>query len=184
MQIPNPIRSSRKFKREEFLLPSGITISGNGITVDFGGATLRGSAPTTDPDKREGVGVTVTGKNVTIKNLNVHGYKVGLLARDCSGLKLESIDASDNWKQRLLSGLDKEDGADWMSFHQNEKDEWLGYGAALYLVGCDGFSVRKCRARRGQCGAHAHALQRRPRGPERLLVSLRHRAGDVPKLSQ
>ena len=152
MQIPTTITTSRTFKRGEFFLPSGTIISGNNITVDFGGATLRGSKQATDPDKREGVGVTVTGKNVTLKNLKVHGYKVGVLARNCPGLKLENIDASDNWKQRLGSTLEREDESDWMSFHQNEKDEWLGYGAALYLVGCDGFSVRKCTTRRGQCG--------------------------------
>ncbi|MCX6368222.1 MAG: right-handed parallel beta-helix repeat-containing protein [Armatimonadetes bacterium] len=152
MQLPKTITTSLKLKRGVFVLPEGITITGNDIVVDFGGLTLRGTPQGIEPDKRAGVGVRVTGKNITLKNLNVHGYKVGVLARDCPGLVLENLDASDNWKQRLGSTLEKEDGADWMSFHQNEKDEWLGYGAALYLVGCDGFSVRQCKALRGQCG--------------------------------
>ena len=152
MQIPAALTTSRKFSRGEFFMPAGITITGDNLTVDFGGATLRGTVPTTEPDKRVGVGVRVTGKNITLKNLQVQGYKVGVLARSCPGLKLESIDASDNWKQRLASTLEKEDLSDWMSFHQNEKDEWLEYGAALYLVDCGGFSVRKCTALRGQCG--------------------------------
>lgn len=152
MQLPKTITTSLTLKRGAFLLPEGITISGNNITVDFGGTILRGSAETTEPDKREGVGVTVTGKNVTVKNLGVHGYKVGVLGRDCEGLTLEKIDASDNWKQHLASTAEKEDLSDWMSFHHNEKDEWLEYGAALYLVGCDRFTVRQCTARRGQCG--------------------------------
>ncbi|WP_309722762.1 right-handed parallel beta-helix repeat-containing protein, partial [Armatimonas sp.] len=152
MQPPKTITTSLKLKRGVFVLPEGITISGNNIVVDFGGLILRGTPETTEPNKREGVGVRVTGKNITLKNLNVHGYKVGVLARDSPGLVLEKIDASDNWKQRLGSTLEKEGSADWMSFHQNEKDEWLGYGAALYLVGCDGFSVRQCKALRGQCG--------------------------------
>lgn len=133
-------------------MPAGITISGDNLVVDFGGSTLRGTPATTEPDQRAGVGVTITGRNVTVKNLSVHGYKVGVLARDCPGLVLESVDASDNWKQRLASTLEKEDLSDWMSFHQNEKDEWLRYGAAFYLVGCDSFTVRRCTARRGQCG--------------------------------
>ena len=131
---------------------AAIRIVGDNLTIDFGGAVLRGTPDSTEPDQRVGTGILVKGRNITLKNLVVRGYKVGVFAQDCPGLTLEKIDASDNWKQRLLSGLDREDGADWMSFHQNEKGEWLRYGAALYLVGCDRFTVRKCHALRGQCG--------------------------------
>ena len=146
------ITRSTRFRKTDQLLPDGITIVGEGITLDFGGAILRGTPETAQPDARAGTGVLVQGRDITLKNLVVRGYKIGLLARECPGLRLENIDASDNWKQHLASGLDKEDQADWMSFHQNEKDEWLRYGAALYLVDCEGFTVRKCRARRGQSG--------------------------------
>jgi hypothetical protein len=129
-----------------------ITIKGNNITIDFAGATLEGSEQAIDPDKREGTGVIVEGNNITIKNLKVRGYKVGLIARNSKGLRLLSCDMSYNWKQHLLSTLDREDGADWMSYHQNEKDEWLRYGAGIYLSGCDSVEVKACRIVGGQNG--------------------------------
>lgn len=131
---------------------AALRIVGNNITIDFKGATLQGTDPKVEPNERTGTGVFVQGRNITIKNLKVRGYKVGLAAWNSPNLKLENIDASYNWKQRLLSTLDREDGADWMSFHQNEKDEWLRFGAAIYLRGCDNFEVKGCRAIGGQCG--------------------------------
>jgi hypothetical protein len=131
---------------------AALTIRGDNVTIDFAGAVLEGTPPTVDPDQRKGAGVRVIGKNVTIKNLRVRGYKIGLIAVDSPGLRIIDSDFSYNWKQRLKSGLDREDLADWMSFHRNEKDEWLRYGAAIYLRRCDGFEVRGTRATGGQCG--------------------------------
>jgi nitrous oxidase accessory protein NosD len=39
-----------------------------------------------------------------------------------------------------------------MSYHENEKDEWLRYGAAIYLTGCDGAEVDHNTAVQGQNG--------------------------------
>jgi parallel beta-helix repeat protein len=129
-----------------------VRIVGDGITVDFKGAVLEGSPTSTPPDQRQGTGLWVTGKNVTIKNARVRGYKTALFARDAPGLKVLDCDFSDNWKQRLRSDREKEDLGDWMSFHQNDKDEWLRFGAGAYLTRCDGFKVRDLRVNRGQCG--------------------------------
>jgi hypothetical protein len=82
-----------------------IQIKGNNITVDFHGATLEGSAATAEPDARKGLGLSVSGKNITIKNVKVRGYKVGLLARGCTGLKIVDSDFSYNWKQHLASTI-------------------------------------------------------------------------------
>jgi hypothetical protein len=131
---------------------AAVVVSGDGVVVDFRGAVLRGSPAETDPDKRSGLGILVTGQNVTIKNAVVRGYKVGLLARRAKGLKLIDCDFSYNWKQRLLSDAEKEDLADWMSYHQNDKDEWLRFGAAVYLRDCDEVEIRGVRATGGQCG--------------------------------
>lgn len=131
-----------------------IVVRGNGITVDFGGAILRGTPETVEPNERKGTAVYVEGRNVTIKNLKAHGYKIGLVARNSPGIKIENCDFSYNWKQRLLSTLDREDGADWMSFHRNEKDEWLRFGCGIYLRKCDGFEVKKCTVRGGQSGLY------------------------------
>ena len=138
--------------RDESGKSGAVSIKGDGSTGDVNGATLRGSGPETQPDERSGTGLYIEGKNVTVKNLSVHGYKLGIVARNSPGLKVINCDASYNWKQHLLSTLDREDGSDWMSYHTNEKDEWVGYGAAIYLRGCDGFEVKGCSATGGQCG--------------------------------
>jgi hypothetical protein len=132
--------------------PGALLIQGDGITVDFGGAVFRGTPETAEPNERGGVGIEVRGRNVTIRNARVHGYKVGLIARDAPGLKIVDSDFSYNWKQRLKSTLEREDLADWMSYHHNEKDEWLRYGAGIYLRNCDGFEVRNTRVTGGQNG--------------------------------
>ncbi|MBX7135405.1 MAG: right-handed parallel beta-helix repeat-containing protein [Fimbriimonadaceae bacterium] len=131
-----------------------IRIKGDNITVDFAGVTLQGTKPTVEPDQRKGTAVFVEGRNVTIKNLRARGYKLGLVARNSPGIKVIDCDFSYNWKQHLLSTLEREDGADWMSFHRNEKDEWLRYGCGIYLRKCDGFEVKGCTIRGGQSGLY------------------------------
>ena len=162
LQSQRTITKSGRVKKAEYALPTptpyddkkdaSIHIKGDNLVVDFQGATLRGTSATTEPNERKGTGVYVTGKNITILNANIHGYKIGLQARNAPGLKLINSNFSYNWKQRLLSTLDKEDGGDWMSYHRNEKDEWLRYGAAIYLRDCDGFEVKGCTAVDGQNG--------------------------------
>jgi nitrous oxidase accessory protein NosD len=129
-----------------------ITIRGNDLTVDFADAQLRGTLPTVEPDARKGTGIVVEGSNITLKNLNVRGYKIGLIARHCPGLKIVHANLSYNWKQHLLSTLDREDGSDWMSYHHNEQEEWLRYGAGIYLQDCDNFEIKEVTIGGGQCG--------------------------------
>ncbi len=131
---------------------AALEIVGDDLVVDFDGLVLRGSPPTTEPDQRAGTGILVRGKNVVLKNLKVHGYKIGLFAQGCLNLKIENSDFSYNWKQKLSSTPEKEDSSDWMSFHQNEKDEWLRYGAGIYLRNCEKFIVTKTKIVGGQCG--------------------------------
>ncbi len=146
---PGEYRLSRKSGELETEV---ILVSGDGITVDFSNVVLRGSDQKIAPDLRSGVAVKVTGKNVTIKGLRAHGYRVALIGSEATGLKVIDCDFSYNWKQHLKSGLDKEDSSDWMSYHQNEKNEWLRWGTGLYLDDCDGFEVRNLTVRGGQNG--------------------------------
>ena len=37
-----------------------------------------------------------------------------------------------------------------MSYHHNEKDEWLRYGAAMYLRNCNGAVITQCAVTGGQ----------------------------------
>src|SRR5262245_46486909 len=58
-----------------------VTVRGSNITVDFAGATLVGLDPEADPDHAVGVGIRIDGgTNVTIRNANVRGFKIGLRA--------------------------------------------------------------------------------------------------------
>lgn len=128
-----------------------ILIEGDNITVDFNNAVLKGSSQEKNPDEFFGLAVLIHNSNhVTIKNLNARGYKVALLAKDVTSLTLENCDLSYNYRQHLNSTQEKEDISDWMSYHHNENDEWLRYGAAIYLRHCSMAIIRNCKVTGGQ----------------------------------
>ncbi|MGZ8541286.1 MAG: right-handed parallel beta-helix repeat-containing protein [Chitinophagaceae bacterium] len=130
---------------------SSITIEGNDITIDFNNAELKGSNRVSDPDGFSGIGIIISNsRNVTIKNLKARGYKVAFLAKNVEKLTLDNCDFSYNYRQYLNSTQEKEDISDWMSYHQNEKDEWLRYGAAVYLRNCNLVTVKNCKVTGGQ----------------------------------
>lgn len=129
-----------------------ILIEGNNLVIDFNQAELKGSNGKM-PDAFFGVALLIrNSKKVTIRNLKANGYKVALLARNVEQLTLENCDFSYNYRQHLNSTQEKEDISDWMSYHHNEKDEWLRYGAAMYLRNCDKADIRNCRVTGGQNG--------------------------------
>lgn len=152
------IKKSVKVRKGSYVLngfdgmdKAAIVIQGNNITVDFSGAELKGSSGKKAPDEFYGVGILIKGgKNITIKNLSAKGYKVALLARNVEGLKIENCNFSYNYRQHLNSSQEKEDVSDWMTYHQNEKDEWLRYGAAIYLRGCYGATISGNKVTGGQ----------------------------------
>jgi nitrous oxidase accessory protein NosD len=130
-----------------------IMIRGRNITVDFHGAVLQGSDADADPDRFAGVAILVDGgEGVTVRGATVRGYKVGILARNSPKLHVTHNDLSYNWKQRLYSGIEKESLLDWMSYHQNEKGEWLRFGAGIYLDRCDGAEIDHNSVVQGQNG--------------------------------
>jgi nitrous oxidase accessory protein NosD len=130
-----------------------ITIRGENITIDFNGAVLAGGPDGVAPDGYAGVGVLIDGgRRVTVRNAIIRGYRVGILAWRSPDLRLSHNDLSYNWKRRLHSGVEKESLVDWMSYHQNEKDEWLKQGAAIYLAECDRAEVDDNTAVQGQNG--------------------------------
>lgn len=119
-----------------------LTIEGEGIVVDFNGAVLAGSKEVNRPDAFSGTAILIKGKNITLKNAVVRGYKVAVMAEGVESLQLLDCDFSYNWRPRLKSLREREDFSDWLSFHHNEKDEWLRYGAAMYLKNCPRALVR------------------------------------------
>jgi parallel beta-helix repeat protein len=130
-----------------------IIIRGDNITVDFKGSTLEGSPVSDDPDEAAGVAIRIEGgHNVKIVNARVRGYKVGIMARGTRELSLLDNDLSYNWKPRLYSLVEHESLMDWLSHHNNEHDEWLRYGAAIYLSDVKGGSIRGNRITQGMEG--------------------------------
>lgn len=152
------IKRSAKVKRATYRLDapaalnkSVIIIEGNNIVVDFNKAVLTGSNSKKAPNEFFGVAIHVRkGKNITIKNLAAKGYKVALYATGVEGLTIENCDFSYNYRPRLASTQEAEDLSDWMSYHQNEKDQWLRYGAAMYLRDCDRATVKGTTVTGGQ----------------------------------
>ena len=130
-----------------------LTISGEGVTVDFNGAVLVGNDDPTRPDLFSGLAIRVeNGSRITIKNLTVKGFKVALLAEGVDSLQLIDCDFSYNYRPRLKSIREREDLSDWLSYHQNDEDEWLRYGAGIYLKQCDFALVRNVRITGNQNG--------------------------------
>ena len=120
-------------------------IEGENIEVDFQQAELNGAAEGVMPDRFYGYAIIISGKNIFLKNARARGYKVALYAEDAENLTLENCDFSYNYRPRLKSTRMAEDESDWLSYHQNEKDEWLRYGAGIYLKNCQHATVRGCR---------------------------------------
>jgi parallel beta-helix repeat protein len=152
------INSSVKFKPGNYVITPFaesekpvVLIQGNNIVVDFNNLVLRGSTEITRPDKFSGVAVLIkNSKKVTIRNLKVRGYKIALIAVNVEGLIIENSNMSYNYRPQLNSSQEKEDISDWMSYHKNEKDEWLRYGAAIYLSNCNQATIRNCKVTGGQ----------------------------------
>lgn len=133
----------------------------SGVTVDFSGVVLRGASADALPDQREGLAVLIEDcTDVTVRGLAAHGYRVGILARNSPGLTLTRNDLSDNYAPRLYSTPEAEDLRDWLSYHHNDHDEWLRYGAAIYLVDCPYPTVSWNLARGGQNGLMMNRVER------------------------
>ena len=129
-----------------------LVIEGENIVVDFNHAVLIGSNNKKWPDEFYGTGILIKGKNITLKNATVRGFKVAVMAEGVDNLKLVDCDFSYNYRQHLKSTREREDFADWLSHHQNDKDEWLRYGSAVYLKKCDHALVKNIKVKGGQNG--------------------------------
>jgi len=154
------INKSMTFLPKTFKINAGdstnqpvIVIEGNDIVVDFNGAIIQGSNNKKAPSEFYGLGILIKGgQNITIKNLTLKGYKWGLMGVGVDSLKLINCDFSYNYRERLASNWEKEDLKDWMSYLNNEHDEWLKYGAAVYLKKCNNALVSGLKVTEGMNG--------------------------------
>ncbi|MFN7117524.1 MAG: right-handed parallel beta-helix repeat-containing protein [Saprospiraceae bacterium] len=130
-----------------------ITIEGNNITLDFKEVKLNGATAGQLPDTFKGLAILIkNSRNVIIKNLQARGYKVALMAVNVDSLQLLNSDLSYNYRQKLFSIRERENFQDWLSYHHNEKEEWLRYGAAVYLKNCNNALVKGLHITQGQNG--------------------------------
>lgn len=130
-----------------------VTIRGRNLTVDFTGVVLEGTSPSADPDAAQGLAIRIDGgENITLRGGRIRGYRFGVLAERTRGLTISSMDLSHQWKPRLFSLMAHESLVDWMSFHQNEKREWMRFGAAIYLEDVKGGLIEGNRAVQGMNG--------------------------------
>jgi parallel beta-helix repeat protein len=154
MKITSSVKIKKgiyKLDARENLESPVVLIEGDNIVIDFNNTELKGSNSTNKPDEFFGLAILIrNSKNVTVRNLKARGYKVALKANNVENLTLDNCDFSYNYRQHLNSTQEKEDVSDWMSYHHNEKDEWLRYGAAMYLKNCNKVVIRNCKVTGGQ----------------------------------
>ena len=77
------IAKDTRLEPKVYVLPEGITIDSDDVTLDGGGATILGV------DKTTGQGIYVSGrKNIIIKNLRVLNYYHGISIKACAGIEI------------------------------------------------------------------------------------------------
>jgi parallel beta-helix repeat protein len=128
-----------------------IRLTGSNQVFDFDGAILAGLG--VQPDEFEGTAIIVEGgSDITIRNVHIRGFKIAIHAIGVRRLTIENCTLSDNWRQRLNSTPDAEAPEDWLYGHQNDNNEWLRYGAAIYLDRCPDAVLRRNVGHNGQNG--------------------------------
>lgn len=132
---------------EEAFAKPLIKISGDNLVIDFNKAILKGAKEGVAPNQFKGLAILVeNGNNITLRNLKVRGYKIGLLARNVSNLTIENADFSYNYRQNLNAILPD---LDYIDFN---KERWLQQGAAIALEQCKQAKVKDLLVTGGQNG--------------------------------
>ncbi len=87
-----------------------IVIKAGNITIDGNGATVKGPGKAGEPGSFQGNGITADGcSNVTLKNIKVNGYRVGLTVSNAESWCIEDCDFSDNYTDPEVGWGDNED---------------------------------------------------------------------------
>ena len=132
-----------------------IQIGADDIKVRFAaGSILRGASAETPGDQLRGIGIRVNGhRNVTIENIDVRGFKNGIVASGADGLVISDAVFSDNYQQHLKSTRQGEKGEDWLYPHHNDERKWREeYGGAICVENSTNVTIRRVQVRRTQNG--------------------------------
>jgi len=130
-------------------------IMADGITVQFAqGTVLRGAADEAPGDTLKGIGVRVHGHSaVTLSNMEISGFRCGILATETYGIKVHDVSLHHNFRQRLKSTPTAEDSSDWLWPHENDQQQWRkNYGAGLCVERSDFAEILRVKARHQQNG--------------------------------
>jgi hypothetical protein len=107
------INSNINIKKQNYQLLANeenekiITIEGDNLTLDFKNISLIGTSDFTKPDKFKGVAVHIkNSKFVTIKNLNISGYKIALQVDNVQDLTIDSCNFSYNYRADSSASFD------------------------------------------------------------------------------
>lgn len=136
-----------------------IRIIGSDLEIVIEGDLL-GSATTTSPDLRKGIGIVILGDRVRLRGGGVHGFRVGIEVRG-DDVVVEDVDLSHQRARRLGSTPEREDPNDRLRPHFNDDDEWATTcGAGLRVAGGDGATLRGLRVRDSQNGLLLENVER------------------------
>ncbi len=126
--------------------------------IDLGAARLVGAERSTPPDRLQGAAIHLEDcDNVTVRGGAIEGYKFGVVAVRCRGVRIEGVGFDHLFRGRLLSTALAADTHDELRRELNDQDEWLTrYGAAIALRECAEAVVKGCRVRHAQNGLVLH----------------------------
>ncbi len=115
--------------------------------MTFEGRPLRGAEDGAAPDSFDGIGIRITGRNVTLSGAVIQGYRIGVFAKRALDVVIEDCDVSGNFSQRLASTPQHEDSVDWLRPHANDSNQWMeNYGAGIYVEETANAVIRRVRA--------------------------------------
>lgn len=120
---------------------SCITVKGENITVDFGGAYVRGDKDVFhNRENFEGVGLLIDGcRNITIRNAHIQGFRFNVKIVNSQNVRLENCDLSFSRAIRMMR-----DGQQLDTFlNLRDNNAWRGYGAAVWVEGSTGCNLEK-----------------------------------------
>lgn len=120
------------------------------VTLDFkGGVILSGKPVNPDRSQLTGTGLLIQNrKNVTIKNLNVKGYRFNVRVVNCENVRLINCQAS---ASRTLRMANEGKAIDTFLDLRNI-ETWRTYGAGFWIEGSKDVSLTKCSANDAQNG--------------------------------
>ncbi len=137
---------------QQSLDSAAVIIEGEDLVIDFAHALLRSSLPPTRPDLFIGTALLIqNSKNITIRNAQIQGYRIAILARNVHGLVIEGCTLRFNYRPPLRSTPLRWDPSDHFTIPDKPTPHWLAQGAALYVESCQEVTIRSNNIRANHC---------------------------------